>query len=247
MLAEFIDRIRQLTPMKTVEVDGVSYWDKNGQRVDDPPPPVSPVAELNSLDALLSAFEAPELAGFGKMDNASVQIVVKDPCHVSVVTAADCEWAKRDHYIDATWNGQAFPFGQWLDTETFIIRTLCQIVESKARDNLISFVSSITANEVITNEDDGFSQSTTVIDKQSGRKGVKDFSPILTLSPYRTFPEVAQPESRFLLRMRKGREDPEVALFEADGGLWVSTAVRNVASYLRSDERVKSKGIAVIG
>jgi len=50
------------------------------------------------------------------------------------------------------------------------------------------------------------------------------------LKPYRTFNEVEQPESEFLLRLSDGAQ---VALYEADGGAWKLTARRNIADYLR--------------
>lgn len=47
-------------------------------------------------------------------------------------------------------------------------------------------------------------------------------------TPFRTFLEVEQPESEFLLRVdaEKG-----IGLFEADGGIWKLEAKRNIAEY----------------
>ena len=47
--------------------------------------------------------------------------------------------------------------------------------------------------------------------------------------PYRTFLEVEQPASDFLLRLDKGGRP---ALYEADGGAWKLEAKRNIAAYL---------------
>jgi hypothetical protein len=59
--------------------------------------------------------------------------------------------------------------------------------------------------------------------------------PIVKLSPYRTFREVEQPESEFLLRVRLDNNDaPAVALFEADGGAWINQAMENVVNYIQS-------------
>ena len=56
----------------------------------------------------------------------------------------------------------------------------------------------------------------------------------MTLAPYRTFPDVAQPESTFILRMKGGSEHqaPTAALFEADGGKWALMAVERIAEHL---------------
>ena len=48
------------------------------------------------------------------------------------------------------------------------------------------------------------------------------------LRPFRTFLEVEQPESEFLLRV-----DPDegIGFFEADGGIWKLEAKKNIADY----------------
>ena len=50
-----------------------------------------------------------------------------------------------------------------------------------------------------------------------------------TLAPFRTFSEIEQPESSFVLRVNdRGR----VGLFEADGGAWRNTAMLRIKEYL---------------
>lgn len=51
---------------------------------------------------------------------------------------------------------------------------------------------------------------------------------IEALRPFRTFLEVEQPESEFLLRV-----DPDegIGFFEADGGIWKLEAKKNIADY----------------
>ena len=51
----------------------------------------------------------------------------------------------------------------------------------------------------------------------------------MTLRPFRTFQEVEQPESEFLLRLD---EDGNIGLFEADGGMWKLTARQTVKAFL---------------
>ena len=54
------------------------------------------------------------------------------------------------------------------------------------------------------------------------------------LRPYRTFVEVEQPVSEFVFRM-KDNNGITCALFEADGGAWKNTAMRNIKNYLESE------------
>lgn len=51
------------------------------------------------------------------------------------------------------------------------------------------------------------------------------------LKPFRTFTEITQPESAFVLRMRESG-GIQVALFEADGGAWKNEAILAIKDYL---------------
>lgn len=55
----------------------------------------------------------------------------------------------------------------------------------------------------------------------------------MTLKPYRTFREMDQPESPFVLRVWKDNEGVRLAVFEADGGAWKIKARENAAARLR--------------
>ena len=54
------------------------------------------------------------------------------------------------------------------------------------------------------------------------------------LRPYRTFPEVEQPASSFIFRMKEN-DGVCCALFEADGGAWKNEAMRNIKEYLKEN------------
>jgi hypothetical protein len=57
----------------------------------------------------------------------------------------------------------------------------------------------------------------------------------VTLRPYRTFPEVEQPESEYVFRAKSGQGDdlPAVALFEVEDPSWRSTARLSIALYVK--------------
>ncbi len=55
----------------------------------------------------------------------------------------------------------------------------------------------------------------------------------LELQPLRTFPEIEQPSSRFILRLRAGERGPDVALFPGDGGDWELKAIGGITAFLR--------------
>ena len=66
-------------------------------------------------------------------------------------------------------------------------------------------------------------------------KANETIKPRVSLAPFRTFLEVEQPESEFLLRVS---EDGKIGLFEADGGVWKLEAKQNICQYF--DERLES-------
>lgn len=96
------------------------------------------------------------------------------------------------------------------------------------RDYLLAPLSRIDVNQGVSSVDNGISQEVSV---KTGAvlKEQQTVQPIVHLQPYRTFLEVEQPASDFLLRLNK---EGRPALYEADGGAWKLEAKRNIAAYL---------------
>lgn len=122
-------------------------------------------------------------------------------------------------------------FNYYMDMESFVIQLKTCFLETDNLNRLVSIVSSITDEAKVSFEDDGIGMKisqvsgTTIKSKEN-----LQINPIVRLAPYRTFTEVEQPESRFLLRVRDGGK---LALYEADGGMWKLEAQQNVSKYLR--------------
>jgi hypothetical protein len=140
-----------------------------------------------------------------------------------------------------------FKFEQYIQIEEFIIRTRALFQSTVDLEEIISIVSRVTNQNEIKMDDDGISQELSVRRGVSG--GLKDqlqTKGIYTLAPYRTFREIKQPESKFILRMKAGGEDslPTVALFDAEGEIWRYNAVLDIRNYLR--EALSETGIPVI-
>lgn len=78
----------------------------------------------------------------------------------------------------------------------------------------------------------------TVAPEEAGRSRV-------ALRPYRTFTEVEQPESEFILRLD---DEGRVGLIEADGGAWKMTAKASIAAYFETmlKEEVQSGSVVVM-
>ncbi len=95
-------------------------------------------------------------------------------------------------------------------------------------DYILTLLSHMSVDQSIKSDDNGVTQTVQV------RKGVsfvenRRVNPIVRLAPYRTFPEVEQPESEFVFRIY---DDRSIRLTAADGGMWKMDARDAVRKYL---------------
>lgn len=117
---------------------------------------------------------------------------------------------------------------QYMSQEHAVIELQSLYAVTDDRDYLLALLSRIDVNQGVSSVDNGISQEVSV---RTGAvlKEQQTVQPIVHLQPYRTFLEVEQPASDFLLRLDK---DGHPALYEADGGAWKLEAKRNIAAYL---------------
>lgn len=156
-------------------------------------------------------------------------IQVKSPEEVALYSPLNTD-REREKYVSAE---AILPnnvvYDRFLDTERFNIMLQSAFVDDEDKSKLLKYTALITVDTVKNFGDDGISQKVTV---KTGVASVSDAvvpNPV-TLAPYRTFPEVEQPESKFIFRMKEG---PTAALFEADGGAWRNTAILGIKEYLK--------------
>jgi hypothetical protein len=167
-------------------------------------------------------------------------IVVDSPEQVRLISENSGEDLKRTVPVEAkiAERLQTFPFGKFMSQEEFAIffRSLFVREEGDDFDYVLSYSSKLVGGTQIDGSDDGITQEVQVKRGLSGAlKEKTTLKAIVKLSPYRTFREVKQPQSEFLLRVRLDNNDlPTVALFEADGGNWVNLATTNIVDYIQS-------------
>ncbi|CAI3209827.1 hypothetical protein [Clostridium neonatale] len=156
-------------------------------------------------------------------------IQVKSPEEVALYSPLNTD-REREKYVSAE---AILPnnvvYDRFLDTERFNIMLQSAFVDDEDKAKLLKYTALITDDTVKNFGDDGISQKVTV---KTGVASVSDAvvpNPV-TLAPFRTFPEVEQPESKFIFRMKEG---PTAALFEADGGAWRNTAILGIKEYLK--------------
>lgn len=128
-------------------------------------------------------------------------------------------------------------YDRFIDTERFNIMLQSSFVDAGDKKSLLQYTGLVQDENVKSIGDDGVSQQVTV------KTGVASVGQAIvpnpvSLAPYRTFPEVEQPISKFIFRMKEG---PSAAIYEADGGAWRNEAIKNIKEYLEKElEEVKN-------
>lgn len=224
---------------RVIENDGETFSSLGMKPVFyQPRPDALTVRTLTGLEGYLKANR-------DKLDLAALLVQVDDHRTVTLRSSISGKDRKRDTLIVAKFDGAVFPFGQWQDSESFIIAVNSLFLPSSGRDEVLAYVSRLKIEDESNLTDDGISQSATVKTGIKGGLVETAKAPSRTvLIPYRTFTEVSQPESEFVFRMkRSGEGGVSLALFEADGGAWKSIAMERIQGWLGA---AIDKGIAVI-
>ena len=229
MIQQAIDRILELNRPERVMIEGRNYTPLDLSPVEPPSPKSHTVHTLGGLaDYIRSNVD--------DLDYLNLIVHVASHDCVQVFSGLNEEWRKREFYLQASLLPVVFDFDRWLDQESFVIGMMAKFRPENDRDDILQVVGNLVENTQVKIEDDGMTQQ---VSAKAGIGRIVDVSienPV-TLTPYRTFIEVEQPASKFVLRMRKGGEGkaPQIALFEADGGAWRIEAINNVARWLKAE------------
>ena len=223
MLAKFIEKILEITTPKTYEVDGTSYSNKPLYEVKpkiDRPADYT-VYTLGSIVKIIRAeLKSQELPLFVNVINEKT---------VEVVSTYNDDLSRDRLYI-AKSDVPGFAQG-YRDIEKAIIELRSLFVPGEGTAYVLDLLSRIGKNDSIQISDNGVTQT---VETAQGvaLKAAEKINPRVCLRPFRTFLEVEQPESDYLLRVdaEKG-----VGLFEADGGVWKLEAKRNIADYFKAE------------
>lgn len=236
MLKEFAQYLVSLKDNRTYEIHGDTYSDHELHRI---APHVDRPAELgvNGLDSIVKLVKN-EL---DMLENQPVFIRVVGPRDVDVFSTYDGTLT-RDALYRAACDAPKFNPG-WRDHENAIIELRSAFIPNEGTEYLLDLLSRISKQEGVTSADNGVSQEVTA------RQGIAlnqlvTVKPRVALRPFRTFSEVEQPESEFLLRLD---EEGRVGLFEADGGMWRMEAKANIAAYFEHElEELVGAGRVVV-
>jgi len=226
-----IEYIAGLGKAEVLEVDGNKFITNHATLIKEP-----------RVD---KPFELTTLAGVTDYINSAVDVsVVGTEMTVHIVSPEEVriyselnDDRNRECLVVARAILPEFAFGRFHDSESFIIELLSKFENNIDRAKILKLVGNIKEDHVKNTGDNGISQTVTV---KAGIATVEDVevpNPV-TLAPYRSFPEVPQPESSFIFRLKDG---PSAALFNAGGTGWRIEAMREIKEYLNVSLSEESK------
>lgn len=161
-------------------------------------------------------------------------VQVDGPASVSAVNAIPDREERRFIPVTAKADTPDLVFDQFVPKEKMTVMLQSRFVENDEQADLLMKLGTLIASEELHLQDDGVTQGVTL---QQGVRRVEETiqNPVL-LRPFRTFTEVEQPESPFIVRVKKDdREGIQVGLFEADGGAWRNTARLSIKKFIETN------------
>lgn len=125
------------------------------------------------------------------------------------------------------------PFQTWSEHDDCIIQLRSRFVPNDDTSYLLDLLSRISNEDSVSSDDNGVTQKVTASTGVMMKKN-ENVKGRVVLAPFRTFMEVEQPESEFILRIKQG-DTPKIGIIEADGGAWKLAAKHNIADYFRAE------------
>lgn len=217
----FIEKIEEMGKPDVIWVEEVPFSKDELRKIY---PPVPTAMGAQSLTAVIDYLKS----NVDTLDEKELIVQVIDSETVKVVSALDLCYRIREYYIQANALLPTVILNKFMEREAFNIMLQSRFVENDDRERVLASIGKMRYENSLRLEDDGVTQT---VASKVGVALVKEEqipNPVY-LAPFRTFTEVAQPVSPFILRVN---DDCEVGLFEADGGAWRNAAMIRIKEYL---------------
>lgn len=224
------------------EAFGRQYIWENGElsRI-QPDHMIAPKAfETYSLDGLIQYIQA-DVDGYFSSPDRMCLVRVTNATRVEVFTPVGGYYQERAQLALCDADVPQLRLGQYMEPEDFQIMLQANFLPSDNLALVLKLVGSVKKEQSMQTADDGVSQRVTVNAGVATAADVTVKNPV-ELTPIRTFREIEQPGSPFVLRFN---ENAKAALFTGDGAAWRMEAVGRIAEYLKSN--LAGYNVVVIG
>jgi len=226
VLKEFIEHIQETTQPLIREVGGSTFAISATGRAEEIRPTIDhpDTLTLNSLDALVKLVKT-EAAHMEK----SLYITVPD--HLTVrcfgQSNADRRYFRQLYYEATATDVPGWDENVQLGFEEAQIALRTRFQETPDTVYAMKLLSDICCGAKVVYNDNGIATTVTT-QKGVALQSNAQVRPIITLKPYRTFQEVEQPQSIFLIRVN----ERGISFTEADGGMWKLKARETIKAFL---------------
>ena len=231
MIKAAIEKILDLNNIERFFIEERNYTSKGLVPVKEPEPDLLKVTTLTALaDYINTDFD--QILPEGDMCSGRVMVHVVNPFEVVLRSNLVPPFRQRFDFMKAHLpDYDSFHFGSFYNVEEFVIKLQSLFVQDETTASILKLVGNIQDQTVKTAADDGMTQEVKVKSGITRVEEVKVINPVV-LRPYRTFREIEQPASKFVLRLKQTEKLPVVALFEADGGVWRIEAMKSIAHWI---------------
>lgn len=192
MLAKMIDKIVSLKETKIFEINGQTYADASLTRI---PPHVDrpDCISVSGLDSICKLIRT-ELEKVG----TTIMVQVKSNDTVEVMTTYLSDFSRNTLYRAKADAPGLYTGFRGREVALIELRSLC--IPNEGTAYLLDLLSRMTNENSVSTNDNGVTQT---VEARQGvaLNAVVEIKPRVMLRPFRTFLEVEQPESEFLLRV----------------------------------------------
>lgn len=230
MIKEALQYVLGLSAPHREKIGNTEYSSKELIEIRKPDPRIDNIL-IHTLQGIVGYIQK-DIEKIGE----SVFIHVESFSKVHLYGVSSGEKKIRTHFVESNlFDFKGFQFGQWQQHELFMISLQTLFVPNEELSRLVATIGNMKHESSFGSDDDGITQ------RIQSKKGVtlneeKEIKNPYALKPYRTFPEVEQPESMFVLRVRgKEGQTPECALYESDGAAWKISAINSIKAYFEKN------------
>lgn len=217
----FIEKIESMAKPEQVEINGRLYTTKTIHGVVEP---TAVPLDAHTLTSITQYLEG------GDFQGAPI-IHVEDYNRVLLKSEIIGAFRQREVLVLAEAYSLKHRFDNYLAVEEFIVYLQSMFVQDGITEDIMRIVGNLTQGAEASFADDGMTQQVTA---KAGvaRVALVSLPNPVELRPYRTFADIEQPASKFVLRIKADKDQgPKCALFEADGGAWKNTAITTIKEW----------------
>lgn len=241
MLKEFIEHIQRTTQPLVREISGAVFAISAEGEVNEIRPTIDhpDTLPLHSLDALVKLVRT-------EATKAASPLYITIPNHLTVRCFGQPDAGGR-FFRQVYYEAHATDVPGWdekvqLGFEEAQIAMRTRFQETNDTIYALKLLSDICCGAKVVYNDNGIATTVTT-QKGVALQSNEQIRPIITLKPYRTFQEVEQPESIFLIRVN----ERGISFTEADGGMWKLKARQIVKEFLEKElsEEIASSAVYI--